>query len=221
MRPLVVDTLLTYLELADVIEPTEPFYNEYQFTPLKSLNDICARFDAARSEFLRGIFSGAARAQKWYTIDLNATIARLRTTRGRIIKALSYLEEQGDLMLKVSGLRQGYKIKIRPADASALKSSLVQRFETRERNDVDRVGLVVELAEHSGCIVRHLLQKEPKIKFRILLFSLAQADQCIRFSSRLCVRFFFRHESSLKCKILTPRDPRFLICNVSVRTEPP
>jgi ATP-dependent DNA helicase RecQ len=157
MRPLVVDTLLTYLELADVIEPTEPFYNEYQFTPLKSLNDICARFDAARSEFLRGIFSGAARAQKWYTIDLNATIARLRTTRGRIIKALSYLEEQGDLMLKVSGLRQGYKIKIRPADASSLKSSLVQRFETREKNDVARVGLVVELAEHSGCIGRHLL----------------------------------------------------------------
>jgi ATP-dependent DNA helicase RecQ len=158
MRPLVVDTLLTYLELADVIEPTEPFYNEYQFTPLKPFNDIVARFDAARSEFLRGIFSGAVRAQKWYTIDLNATIARLSTTRGRVIKALSYLEEQGDLILKVAGLRQGYRIKTRPADPSAVKRSLVQRFETRERNDVERVARVIELAEHSGCIVRHLLR---------------------------------------------------------------
>ncbi len=157
MRPLVVDTLLTYLELADVIESTEPFYNEYQFTPLKPLHDIVARFDASRSEFLRGIFSGAVRARKWYTIDLNATIERLGTRRGRIIKALSYLEEQGDLTLKVAGLRQGYRIKARPEDASALKRSLVQRFETRERNEVDRVRRVIELAEHSGCIVRHLL----------------------------------------------------------------
>jgi ATP-dependent DNA helicase RecQ len=34
---------------------------------------------------------------------------------------------------------------------------LIQRFEARERNDVDRVQKVVEFAEHSGCIVRHLL----------------------------------------------------------------
>jgi len=34
VRPVVVETLLTYLELADVIEATEPFYNEYQFTLL-------------------------------------------------------------------------------------------------------------------------------------------------------------------------------------------
>jgi ATP-dependent DNA helicase RecQ len=157
MRPLVVETLLTYLELADVIEATEPFYNIYQFIPLRPLNDIVARFDAARSEFLRSMFSGAVRAQKWYTIDLNATVERLSTTRGRIIKALGYLEEQGDLTLKVAGLRQGYRIKSRPVDASVLKRSLVQRFEARERNDVDRVRRVIELAEHSGCIVRHLL----------------------------------------------------------------
>ncbi|MBV8329863.1 MAG: RecQ family zinc-binding domain-containing protein, partial [Verrucomicrobia bacterium] len=62
------------------------------------------------------------------------------------------------LTLKVAGLRQGYRIKTRPVDASALKRSLAQRFEVRERNDVDRVRRVIELAEHSGCIVRHLLR---------------------------------------------------------------
>src|SRR6202035_2316742 len=30
VRPLVIETLLTHLELEDVIEATEPFYNEYQ-----------------------------------------------------------------------------------------------------------------------------------------------------------------------------------------------
>ena len=157
IRPLVVGTLLTYLELADVIESTEPFYNEYQFTPLKPSQEILARFDASRAEFLRNIFSSAVKAQKWFTIDLNATMRRLSTTRSRIIKALTYLEEQGDLAIRVAGLRQGYRIKTRPSDGPALKRTLIQRFETRERNDVDRVRQVVRLAEDSGCVVRHLL----------------------------------------------------------------
>jgi len=157
VRPLVVDTLLTYLELADVIESTEPFYNEYQFAPLKPSSEILAKFDPSRAEFLSSIFAGTVKAKKWFTIDLNATMHRLSSTRSRIIKALTYLEEQGDLTLKVGGLRQGYRIKTRPTDVPALKCSLIQRFEVRERNDVDRVQKVVELAEHSGCIVRHLL----------------------------------------------------------------
>jgi len=158
LRPLVAGTLLTYLELADVIESTGPFYNEYQFIPLKPSHEILSNFDAPRAKFLSGLFSGATKKQKWFSIDLDATMNRLETTRARIIKALNYLEEQGHLTLKVAGLRQGYRIKTPPTDISALKKKLSARFETRERNDVDRVRQVVQLAEESGCIVRHLLQ---------------------------------------------------------------
>jgi ATP-dependent DNA helicase RecQ len=157
VRPLVVETLLTYLELADVIEATEPFYNEYQFTLLKSSQEIVARFDTARAEFLSGIFATAVKAEKWFSIDLSKATRRSKTTRSRVIKALTFLEERGDLTLKVAGLRQGYRIKTRPTDALSLKSTLIERFETRERNDVNRVHQVVQLAEHSGCIVRYLL----------------------------------------------------------------
>jgi ATP-dependent DNA helicase RecQ len=158
VRPLVAGTLLTYIELADVIESTEPFYNEYQFRPLKPSHEIVAKFDAARAKFLSAIFAGATKGQKWFSIDLKATVGRLGTTRSRIIKALNYLEEQGDLTLKVAGLRQGYRIKTPPTDIPALKQKLIERFETRERNDVDRVRQVVLLAEEPGCIVRHLLE---------------------------------------------------------------
>jgi ATP-dependent DNA helicase RecQ len=158
IRPLVAGTLLTYLELADVIESTEPFYNEYEFLPLKPSQEILSKFDGARMAFLSGLFAGATKKQKWFSIDLNATISRLDTTRSRIIKALNYLEEQGDLTLKVGGLRQGYRIKTLPGDIAALKQKLIERFEMRERNDVDRVRQVVQMAEESGCIVRHLLQ---------------------------------------------------------------
>src|SRR3984893_11073185 len=113
MRPLVVETLLTYLELAGVIEATEPFYNEYQFTLHKPTQEILARFDTARAEFLGRLFATAIKAEKWFSLDLVRVVGKLRTTRSRIIKAFSFLEEQGDLTLKVAGLRQGYRIKAR------------------------------------------------------------------------------------------------------------
>jgi ATP-dependent DNA helicase RecQ len=157
VRPLVVETLLTYLELGDVIEATEPFYNEYQFTLRKASQEILARFDGARAEFLTRLFTTAVRAEKWFSLDLGKVVGKLKTTRSRVIKALTFLEELGDLTLKVAGLRQGYRIKTRPPDVLAIKNALIERFDARERNDVKRVHQVVQLAEHSGCVVRYLL----------------------------------------------------------------
>ncbi len=157
IRPLVVNTLMTYLELADVIESTAPFYTEYQFLPLKSSKEILARFDPERAHFLRNVFACATKGRTWFTIDLEFTARRLQTPRDRIAKAFSYLEETGALTLKVAGLRQGYRMKQRPQDPVALKQSLVERFATRERNDIERMKLVMDLVSSPTCIVRKLL----------------------------------------------------------------
>ncbi|MCI5119332.1 MAG: RecQ family ATP-dependent DNA helicase, partial [Candidatus Electrothrix sp. LOE1_4_5] len=67
--------------------------------------------------------------------------------------------QQGDLKLKVSGARLGFR---KPAHASldiaALKEGLVDRFAQRERSDLDRLGLVVELVNHAGCKTGFLLR---------------------------------------------------------------
>lgn len=157
VRPLVVNTLMTYLELADVIEATAPFYSEYQFQPLKPFKEILARFDAERADFLRSVFAYATKARTWFSIDLESTAVQLQTTRDRLVKAFTYLEESGDLTLKVAGLRQGYRIKQRPQNPSALKRSLVDRFETRELKDIERMNLVMELVNSQSCLVRKLL----------------------------------------------------------------
>ena len=158
VRPLVIETLLTYLELEEVIEATEPFYNEYQFVLFKTVKEILSRFDGERANFVRGIFTNASKHSKWSSIDIDETQGRLSTTRARIIKALMYLEERGDLQLKVAGLRQGYRRKPGILDSAGLKTKMVERFEIRERNDVSRVQQVAQLAEQPGCIVRYLLQ---------------------------------------------------------------
>lgn len=157
MRPLVVNTLLTYLELSDVIEATSPFYSEYRFVPLKPSKEILARFDEERASFLRRMFAGAVKARKWFTIDIPATVERLGTTRERLVTALTFLEEQGDLTLSVAGLRLGYRIKNKPQDLQPLKDELAGRFQTREANDVARVRQIVEMTEHPNCLVRYLL----------------------------------------------------------------
>ncbi|MES2571566.1 MAG: C-terminal helicase domain-containing protein, partial [Verrucomicrobiota bacterium] len=158
VRPLVVNTLLTYLELAEVIEATAPFYNEYQFQPLRSSREILAAFEGERLVFLRALFHAAVKARTWFSIDLEKTAELLECPRERLIKALTYLEEKGDLTLKVTGLRHGYRIRKRPADVEALIRQLNERFALRERNDVGRVRQVAELVSEPGCMVRALLR---------------------------------------------------------------
>lgn len=157
LRPLVVSTLLTYLELEDVIEATAPFYNEYQLEMLRTAAEIAARFKGERSEFVRDLLNLAVKAKRWYNLDVRAAGEQLPSPRERIIRALTYLEEQGDLRLKAGGLRQGYRTKNRPEDPVRLKQQLLARFETRERQDLERVRSVVQLLEQPGCLTRRLL----------------------------------------------------------------
>ncbi len=152
-----MNTLLTYLELDDVIEATAPFYSEYKFQFLRPEAEVLARFDAERAAFLQSAFAAAKRARTWATIDLDEAATRLKSSRERLSRAFGYLEEKGDIVLQASGVRQGYRRRTRLADRDALERSLVERFETRERNDVARTRQVLALVEEPGCLVRRLL----------------------------------------------------------------
>ena len=159
MRPLVVKTLLTYLELEGVLQSTGPFYSSYSFKPLRPSAEILPRFDAERQEFLKKLLSCAVQQKIWFTIDLDEAAQRTGSPRKRVIAALDYLEQQGDLKLKVSGARLGFRKPVHvQLDIAALKEGLVDRFAQRERSDLDRLGLVVELVNHAGCKTGFLLR---------------------------------------------------------------
>jgi len=159
MRPLVIKTLLTYLELEKVIASTGPFYSSCKFKPLKSSSEICSRFDAERAAFLKTIFTCAKKAQTWFTIDLDEAVSKTASNRQRIVTALNYLEEQGDLELKVSGIRLAYRLlkKLSASETKQLKEKFVSRFSKREQSDIKRLHQVVRLINHDGCKTRFLL----------------------------------------------------------------
>jgi len=61
MRPLVVSTALTYLELAGLIRATGPFYTQYRLKLRFDERALLSRFDPARREFLTRLFGQANR----------------------------------------------------------------------------------------------------------------------------------------------------------------
>ena len=157
VRPLVVKTLLAYLELENVIQATGPFYSEFKFQPRKESREILARYDAQRADFLRSIFSHARKGHTWFSLNIEQVSRATGETRDRIVKALGYLEETGDLVLQASGVRQGYRLLQPSCERGTLGRTLGTRFARREDHDIARIRRVLLWAGHDGCLTKHLL----------------------------------------------------------------
>lgn len=154
IRPLVVTTLLTYLELEGVIETTRPFYATWSVRLLRDFERVLHGYDDRRRAFLRKIFASAKQGRDWFTFEVDQVAAETGETRERITLALTHLEETGDAALKRGGVRQGYRLlrdDVRPREM-ALR--LGERFRKREEADLLRLRGVVALAETDGCLTR-------------------------------------------------------------------
>jgi ATP-dependent DNA helicase RecQ len=158
VRLLVVSTLLTYLELEGVLRATAPFYAVYQFQPHRSSKEILADSAEPQRGLLRRLLARSVKARTWFSLDVAAAAVALGEPRPRLVAALDELEERGDLTLRVSGVRQGYRVLRAPDDVAALADRLADRFEAAERRDVERVGRVLAFARHRGCRVAELLR---------------------------------------------------------------
>ena len=158
IRQLVVSTALTYLELAGLIEATTPFYSTYQWKYVKPVEEILGRFDIGRREFLERLFGFAKVGRIWHSVVLADAVAALGGERDRVVKALTYLEERGDLELQVAGVRQGYRVVCASDDLAVVEQSLRHRFAVREQSDIARTHTVAELLAGEGCLVRRLLR---------------------------------------------------------------
>jgi ATP-dependent DNA helicase RecQ len=157
VRDLVVRTLITYLELEGILQSTGSFYAEFKFQPQRPSAEILAQFDPARAEFLRGVLKSAKFGKTWFTLDADAASRQLKEPRERIVAALNYLEERGDLIVEATGARQKYRRLRAPANQDDLVASLAERFMEREANDVARVESVLAMAEQESCMTCFLL----------------------------------------------------------------
>jgi ATP-dependent DNA helicase RecQ len=157
IRQLVVSTALTYLELDGLIASTAPFYTSHQWRFLRPREEIVARFDPERQAFLGRLFDRAKVGRTWHTLDASDAAIAEGGERERMLKALNHLEEHGDIELRATGVRQGYRMVHVPDDPAAVWLELRRRFAAREQSDIKRVQTVTGLLEQPGCLVRRLL----------------------------------------------------------------
>src|SRR4051812_13258873 len=158
LRPLVLKTVLTYLELDGLLRQGTPFYAGYRVRPLVgSLEDVVVRFDEARADFLRRLFATGKTGRTWTTLAPDDAGLALGEERRRIVTALEYLDEQGLIELQPSEVRQRYRVLAPPESEGEVVERLLERFARREGAEIGRIENVLALVTHDDCQVRSLV----------------------------------------------------------------
>jgi len=151
IRPLVLRTVLTYLELGGVLRQGTPFYAGYEFRPKIPLADIADAFPGEPGDLVAELFAQAKKGRIWYALNPDEAALALSQERRRIVRALEVLDERGLIELRASDVRQRF-LRLRPdEDEAALARDLEERFLSREQNEVIRLQRVLDLVTHDGC----------------------------------------------------------------------
>jgi ATP-dependent DNA helicase RecQ len=157
IRPLVLRTALTYLELQGVFRQGTPYYAGYELKPAIDPEAIAGKFQGERSRFVADLFAQARKGRVWYALDAGAAARALAQPRDRVVRALEYMEEQGWAELRASDVRQCYRRLQVDVDRQALASDLSRRFQARERQEIARVAQVLDLITSDRCQVNALV----------------------------------------------------------------
>ena len=168
IRPLVIETVLTHLELAEVLRPLGSFYASYQFRLLASEAVVLAGHTPDRQAFLKRLLHAGKRGTKWITLHPDEAAVKMNEPRDRILKALTWLADAGHIELKPSGSRQRYRLEgdsaardpeqLSQLTQESMQESMQELFVVRETRDLERLQGVLDFAGHRGCLTRRLLQ---------------------------------------------------------------
>jgi len=157
LRPLVLRTALTYMELLGVLRQGTPYFAGYSLRPLVPLAQIPRRLKGEPAEFAARLLARAKQRKTWHGLDADEAAATLGEPRERIVRALEYFADQGWIELKPSEARHRYaRLWSDPAPPQAvdeLVAKLNRRFLRREEQELARVRQVLALVEHDGCQV--------------------------------------------------------------------
>ncbi len=161
VRPLVLETILTYLEMDGVLAPVGSFYAGCRVQFIQTEERILAGHKPAQQKFLSALFASGNRGWKYLTLVLDDSAAALGESRERIQKALTSLEESGDVLVKPSKLRHVFRLSESAAirNTQQLAEALAQRFLDREVRDISRLNEVIAFASHPGCLTQFLLHR--------------------------------------------------------------
>jgi ATP-dependent DNA helicase RecQ len=156
IRPGVVATVLTYLEIDGIIESRTTFYATYRIKLLRPQEKILAGFGPAERKFIQKLLAAGEMKRWWLYFYPSALAETLQCSREKIVSTLTALHTAGDCILSVWGVRRAYQIKKSPGDLHALSAALVEKFHSRELADLARLKQVTGLSSQRGCLTAYL-----------------------------------------------------------------
>src|SRR5262249_2983543 len=69
IRPLVLRTALTYMELMGLLRQRTPIYSAYRIKAHLPVPEIASKFQGERARFVEDIFAEAREGRIWFTLD--------------------------------------------------------------------------------------------------------------------------------------------------------
>jgi ATP-dependent DNA helicase RecQ len=157
MRNLVIGTLLTRLELEGVLRSVGSYYGQIRFKPLRSAQEILNGLNKRRKSFLSTLFSCADKAKIWFSLDTGRAMQKLGVDRDKIIATMEWCDLQGHLELQLQGFRHLYRINAQNIDREQLKASIIERFLQHEKQEIERVAMMLGYATSDTCLTQKVL----------------------------------------------------------------
>jgi len=158
MRPSVVSTALTYLELDGILIPRGPFYGGNRVQLVRKFEDVLAGHPRALQDLLKRLFETGKKGWKWHSFSLAESALEMGEEEEKVREAIQFLGESGDAVVKRSHLRHAYELAPEgERNVAAIARRIVERFESREAGEIERLNLVVNLCESASCIPQTLI----------------------------------------------------------------
>jgi ATP-dependent DNA helicase RecQ len=151
IRPLVLRTALTYLELLGVLRELTPRYLAYELKLLRPPDEIAAALPPERARFFAALLAEGKKGRTWYRFLPDEIAGRLGQSRARVVRALEELPERGWGELRPSEVRHRYRRLRLHEDARQLAAELAGRFQGREQREIARLQEVLAFVAHEGC----------------------------------------------------------------------
>jgi ATP-dependent DNA helicase RecQ len=157
IRLLALKTLLVYLELEQVIRPAYSYYAEYKYKFLVPENEVIARFQGERAQFVQVIFDTSDKARTWSSLNFEKMQQTYQSERGRVLTAVDYLDQQGLIELQTKQMTQVYKVDKAQINAQ-LRDELAQRFVQKEESEIKRIHHLLDFFGSTECLSLQLAQ---------------------------------------------------------------
>ena len=158
IRPLVLRTVLTYLELEGYLQTVTPIYTSYRFKPKLSSRELLAKFSGAEQRFLAEVLKRSQKKRVWFELDVENTRKELQRSREEVVGILERCAEPGWLEIQATQLRHRYRCLHRPDPEQwqGLAEELHGQALERETRELERLKQVSEMFTGSLCLARQL-----------------------------------------------------------------